>query len=201
MRQVKALACFILKDQFYNAQIAQVDITPSRNFEMIPVIGNHIIEFGNGLNYKDKFRRLLVFYQQVVPKVGFDKYSKISVQFDKQVIGTHKGTLTKIDSLQAIKNIQKLIEDAKNVTNDSLFTSVDKNLMILKKAESTLSIKIETNTKESDSELNKLYNVPPSLYPMKKTGSLPNAVKKRAISATENKESKKPKAVMPRLNE
>jgi hypothetical protein len=44
---------------------------------------------------------------------GFDKYSKISVQFDRQLIGTRKGSLPKIDSLQVIKNIERLIEESK----------------------------------------------------------------------------------------
>jgi cell division protein FtsQ len=196
MRHVRDIACFISKDEFFNAQIAQVDINGSGNFEMVPVIGNHIIEFGDGQHYEKKFARLSVFYQQVVPKVGFDRYSRISVQFDKQLVATRKGSLPKIDSLQAIKNIEKLIEESKNIVTDTIFTSVDKNLTPLKKADSTLSIKIDSNTKRNDLEVNnkKIENLPPD--PTKKKVPSPDAVKKPAVPAIKNTD-KKPKAVMP----
>jgi len=197
MRQVRDIACFIGQHEFFNAQIAQVDITPSRNFEMVPVIGNHVIEFGDGKNYESKFRRLSVFYQQVVPLVGFDRYSKISVQFDRQLIGTRKGSLPKIDSLQAIKNIERLIEESKNMTADTIFTSVDKNVMPLKKADSTLSIKIDSNTERSDFEVNKMKPANADRNPMKRPVPSPDAVQKPVVPPTKNAEKQKPKAVMP----
>ena len=30
------------------SDIEQVNITPERTFEMVPLIGNHVIEFGDG---------------------------------------------------------------------------------------------------------------------------------------------------------
>lgn len=121
IEDIKRISIQILNDQFWMAQIAQVAVTPERTFEMIPTVGNHIIQFGTGENCVNKFRRLFIFYSQVLSKAGFDKYSKISVQYDKQVIGTKKGTIAKIDSVQAMKNIQQMIEDAKKVYEDSVY--------------------------------------------------------------------------------
>ncbi|MEP7278312.1 MAG: hypothetical protein ABI813_06705 [Bacteroidota bacterium] len=128
MEQIKQLSLFILAHPFWMAQIGQVDITPSRRFEMIPVIGNHLIVFGDGTGYEDKFHRLLLFYQQVSARVGLDKYSIINVAFDKQVVATRKGTTGRIDSLQALKNIQKLIESSKQLFYDTVSTTVDNNI-------------------------------------------------------------------------
>lgn len=151
MRQVEHLAVFIAGNRFFKAQVAQVNITITRNFEMIPTIGNHIVLFGDGENYESKFRRLLIFYKEVLSHTGFDKYSTISVQYEKQVIGTRKGFVAKIDSVQAIKNIQQLIEESKKAGSDTLFTSVEKNLPQIEMPDSTLSILSETALPVSDS--------------------------------------------------
>lgn len=90
VRQVKELSFFLLKDPFWMAQIAQMDITPSKEFEMVPTIGNHLIEFGDSKNIEEKFHRLFIFYTQVLAKTGMEKYERIKVQYDRQVIGVKK---------------------------------------------------------------------------------------------------------------
>lgn len=88
--QIRDISLFLLDDPFWMAQIAQVDITHARSFEMVPVVGNHVIEFGNGAHYAEKFHRLMIFYKQVLAKSGMDKYERIKLQFDKQVVGVKK---------------------------------------------------------------------------------------------------------------
>jgi len=186
MREVRDLASAISTSDFFKAQIAQVDITPSRNFEMIPVIGNHIIEFGNGKNAAAKFKKLFIFYHQVLSQSGFDRYSRINVQYDKQVVGTRRGFVGKIDSVQAMKNIQKMIEESKKIATDSVFTFVDKNVSMLKKADSTLSVNTAPIKHDSSAEASKQAPAPsPENHPAK-TYPPVDPVKKP-----------KPKAVMP----
>ncbi len=67
-------------------RVSQIDIQPDRSFEMIPVVGNHIIQFGDGTDYEKKFKRLLLFYQQVLSKTGMDVYQKLNDDA-RQVIG------------------------------------------------------------------------------------------------------------------
>lgn len=92
LQQVKDLSVVILNDPFWMAQIAQVDISATKEFEMIPTIGNHVIEFGTADNAEDKFHRLFVFYQQVLSKTGMEKYERIKVQYDRQIIGVKHET-------------------------------------------------------------------------------------------------------------
>jgi cell division protein FtsQ len=121
LKQVKKIDAFILKDSFWSAQIAQVDITPNKTFEMIPVVGNHVIEFGDGTDCEKKFQRLFIFYKDVLSKIGFDKYAKVDVEFEGQVIGTKKGgPLKKSDSLLAAKNIAMLIRSAQQLQMDTV---------------------------------------------------------------------------------
>jgi cell division protein FtsQ len=126
MTQVKDISMAITADLFWNAQIAQVDVTAQQNFEMVPLVGNHIIQFGNGDSATQKFHNLMLFYKNVLSKTGMNKYAMVNVQYYKQVVGTKRGGMLKYDSLQALKNIKAMIEKSKQLLPDTLSTPVDK---------------------------------------------------------------------------
>jgi len=129
VRQMKTLGWYILNNAFWKAEIEQVDITADRTFEMVPVIGNHLIEFGDGTDCEQKFNRLFIFYRTVLSRTGFDKYSKIDVQYAGQIIGTKRGgNVSRADSLQAIKNISQLIKSAQQLQADTVGQEVTKPL-------------------------------------------------------------------------
>jgi cell division protein FtsQ len=92
LQHVKTTAIFINGNDFWLAQVAQIDISADNEFEMIPVVGNHLVKLGDGKGIEQKFERLMTFYKQVLNKTGFDKYSVINVQYQGQVIATKKGT-------------------------------------------------------------------------------------------------------------
>jgi cell division protein FtsQ len=96
LRQIQNIGSFILKDSIWMAQVAQINIGHTRTFELIPIIGNHTILFGDGIDYAKKFRRLKIFYQQVVSRVG-DKYSTINVQYDRQVVAVRREAAGSLD--------------------------------------------------------------------------------------------------------
>ena len=119
--QIRRLSSFIRSDPFWMAQIAQVDITGDKNFELVPTVGNHLIEFGDGSDYEQKFHRLFIFYKEVLSRTGLDKYSRIDVAYAGQVVGTKKGSEgTRYDSLQGMKNIQQLIRSAQQLQADTV---------------------------------------------------------------------------------
>lgn len=94
-------ADFIRKDSLWDAQIAQIYVNNEREIELIPRVGNQRILIGNADSLQVKLGNLLAFYKQVLPQVGWDKYSKINIKYTNQVIGI-KNQLTKTDSLKAI---------------------------------------------------------------------------------------------------
>ncbi len=121
MKQIKKINQSILKDSFWSAEIAQIEITPARTFELVPVVGSHIIEFGDGNDCEKKFHRLFIFYKDVLSKTGFDKYARVDIQYEGEVIGTKKGgIMKKSDSLQAAKNIGLLIKSAQQLQADTV---------------------------------------------------------------------------------
>lgn len=87
---IRLASLFLSKEPFWMAQAAQIAITHSREFEMIPTVGNHLVELGDASNLEEKFGRLMVFYKQVLSRAGMDKYERIKVQYDKQVVGVKK---------------------------------------------------------------------------------------------------------------
>jgi cell division protein FtsQ len=91
---VKGISMVLRTDSFWAAQISQVNLNAGNLFEMVPLIGNHIILFGNGTDYEKKFHKLAIFYKDVLAKTGFDYYQFIDVQFDRQVIGTKGSTIS-----------------------------------------------------------------------------------------------------------
>ncbi|RYY90306.1 MAG: hypothetical protein EOO15_03075 [Chitinophagaceae bacterium] len=107
---VKAIAVKVRADEFWREQIAQIDITPSGNYEAIPVVGNHVIRLGDAQNLDTKLARLFLFYKKVLAKTGFDKYGVVDVQYAGQVVGVLRGPASEVDSLQLQRNIQDLLE-------------------------------------------------------------------------------------------
>ena len=117
---VKAAALFIINDSFWMAQVAQVDITEQRTFEMIPTVGHHLVKFGEGGQIDKKFNRLFVFYKEILAKSGFDKYPIIDVQYAGQVVATRNGAAKKmIDTSQLRLNVQRLLQKAKQMKNET----------------------------------------------------------------------------------
>ena len=122
LQQTKSIVQFIYGNEFWNAQVGQIDITTDRKFELIPVIGDHIIKLGDGENIEEKLNRLYVFYKQVMSKVGFNKYAALNVAFNGQVVAIRKEPTSPVDSIQLQKNIEELMNRAnmQNIEDDML---------------------------------------------------------------------------------
>ncbi|MBL0355766.1 MAG: hypothetical protein IPP72_02250 [Chitinophagaceae bacterium] len=121
LRDVYNISMAIQKDTFIMALVEQIDITPQRNFEVIPKIGNNVITFGDATAIEQKFSKLKLFYQQVMTKCGWDHYSVISVQYEGQVVAKRKGAEDKsADSLRTLQLMQAIALTAEHLANDSL---------------------------------------------------------------------------------
>ncbi len=87
---------------------------------MTPLIGNQVIEFGDGNDYENKFHRLFVFYKTVMTQTGFEKYTGINLAYSNQVIATRKeGIISRADSIQARKNVMEMIRMAQKMETDT----------------------------------------------------------------------------------
>ena len=123
LNDVRITAQLINKDSFWMAQVAQIDMKASEaedgwEFEMIPVVGNHIIKLGDGDNILQKFNRLFIFYKEVLSRTGFNKYKTIDVRYAGQVIGG-KSENPKVDSVRLRKSVENMLEQIKKMEADS----------------------------------------------------------------------------------
>ena len=76
----------INEDAFWKAQITQLIIEKDGGITLVPEIGNHLIEFGMGIEIEAKFKKLKILYREILPSKGWDKYKKISVKYRNQIV-------------------------------------------------------------------------------------------------------------------
>ncbi len=100
--QMVALCKYIQQDTFWNASIAQININQKLKFELVTVLGNHIIEFGDTTNMQNKFARLFQFYKEAMPRTGWNTYKRLSVQFDGQIVAEKTDSMKVADAKNAI---------------------------------------------------------------------------------------------------
>ena len=62
----------------------------NKNIELVPRVGDHVICLGKLDDFERKLKRVKVFYEKGLNKVGWNKYSRISVEFGNQIICTKR---------------------------------------------------------------------------------------------------------------
>ena len=130
-REMGVLSAYLVSHPFWMEMTQQIAVTPEGSFELVPAIGDHVVELGDTSALDNKFNRLMVFYRDVLPKVGWNKYASIDVRFAGQVIGVRKdaGTET-IDTGKATQMLKALIDQGRSAMQDTAVrvTVVPRNL-------------------------------------------------------------------------
>ena len=85
---VLALSRKIYDDPFLYALIEQIYINKNKEVILIPKLGKQKIEFGAIENIDNKLNKLKIFYKEGMSKKGWTKYSKLSLKWDGQIVGT-----------------------------------------------------------------------------------------------------------------
>jgi cell division protein FtsQ len=83
-------ALFLKENEFWNSQIEQIYVHPDKEVELTPRVGEHRILLGTLDGFREKLDNLLLFYEQAIPKTGWDKYSMINLKFKNQIVCTKK---------------------------------------------------------------------------------------------------------------
>ena len=81
-------ARYIHDDLFWSDQIEQIHVVSPEEIELYPRVGQHVIELGSVNGFQEKLGRLRTFYREGLERVGWNKYSKISLAYDGQVVCT-----------------------------------------------------------------------------------------------------------------
>lgn len=76
----------IRDDEFWNAQIAQMEIDSKMRITILPQVGDERIEFGKPENSEEKFKKLMIFYKEILPRMGWNKYSRVNLEYEGQIV-------------------------------------------------------------------------------------------------------------------
>jgi cell division protein FtsQ len=184
------LADAIVKDTFWLAQTAQIEVLPNGKMEMYPSIGNHVVDIGYASFPEETLNRLKYFYKAMAAAGRFDDYQRINASFDRQIVAQKTGyELAKPDKYEAMNTYQKIVSDNKKTVNAN---SVVKESAVGRIISETVEPKAKPAKEERKAEL----------LPKKEVqGKIPEQMPAKANEINEEKktEIKVPKAVMPKI--
>lgn len=85
-KQLFDLVSFVRSDPFWNAQTEQIYINDDGDFELIPKLEDHVFLLGNADKLEEKFRRMNIFYKEVLTNQKSDQFKIINVKYNNQII-------------------------------------------------------------------------------------------------------------------
>ncbi len=80
----------IQADDFLKKQLISIEKLKNGNYQLFPRVGKHIVLLGDTTHLHQKLKNLKFFYKKMLQENKIDKYSKINLQYNHQVIGTKK---------------------------------------------------------------------------------------------------------------
>ncbi|GGZ36189.1 hypothetical protein GCM10007049_31920 [Echinicola pacifica] len=80
------LVYFIDQHEFWKAQISSIEVGRKGDIKLYQQVGRQVIEFGQAVDIEEKFNRISLFYEKIIPQKGWDAYSKVNVKFKDQII-------------------------------------------------------------------------------------------------------------------
>ncbi len=95
--RILPLVNIIADDATLNELVAMYVMVDSNNVYIVPRINGHIVNVGNMDNLAGKMDKLKLFYSEVLPKVGWEKYDTISLKWDYRVVATRREKTKKIE--------------------------------------------------------------------------------------------------------
>lgn len=84
--KVLELLKYIENDEFWKAQIAQVNIAADGELKLLPQVTKQEIYFGMPDELEEKFKKLKVFYKEILPNKGWNTYRVVNLKFKNQIV-------------------------------------------------------------------------------------------------------------------
>lgn len=86
LRSVWAMVRYLQTDPLSLALVEQVDFEAPTGFILYPKVGDLRIVFGEPTEIAGKFRRLRIFYDQILARDGWSRYGEVDLRFRGQVV-------------------------------------------------------------------------------------------------------------------
>jgi len=77
---------FVNESPFWKAQVAQLDIAENGKVLLYPQVTGQEVEFGKPENIEEKFKKLMIFYKEILPRKGWTRYERVNLEYEGQVI-------------------------------------------------------------------------------------------------------------------
>lgn len=216
LNDIKIISLQIQEDPFLMAMIDQVDITAQRNFDMIPKIGNQVIMFGDASESANKFKKLQLFYNQVMMKMGWNKYSTINLEYKNQVVAKIRGKDdVSADSLrtkqmmeiiasnaakQAEESTHSIIQDERRNNDSSMIQQSIQRDDLGENSNTGLEPNVQVKSTVPVAKPVEKPIIKPLVNSVQKPAPNP-AVIKKSVNEKPKPDAEKPKILMPKKND
>ena len=77
---------YIDQDELLRAQIAELEVNNSGTVVLHQQVGKQYIQFGKAESIDEKFEKLRLFYKQILPRQGWNTYTRVDLRYKEQII-------------------------------------------------------------------------------------------------------------------
>lgn len=77
---------YLNNHDLWKHNIVQIYVNEYEELEVVPILGDYVINIGNSLDYEYKFKKLEIFYKNVFNKIDWNLYSVVDLRYSNQVI-------------------------------------------------------------------------------------------------------------------
>ncbi len=78
---------FLNADEFWGAQVEQINVLSNGEFELTTRIGNHQLLLGEFDGFEKRLKKMQTFYQKGIDLLDWNVYKKFDLRYKNQVIG------------------------------------------------------------------------------------------------------------------
>lgn len=116
-KYISILAATIMADDLWHNQVEQINVLKDKTIEIVPRVGDHIINIGMLPNNRfperrkelvtefvlNQLHRIELFYKYGLSEAGWNKYSYISIEFANQVICTNRDSKSQAKPIAVVQ--------------------------------------------------------------------------------------------------
>lgn len=90
---------YVENDSLLHSLVTMFLVRDTNNIILVPNISGHVVNIGSVTGLDNKFAKLKLFYNEVMPKKGWNTYDTISVKWNHQIVATRR-----------VKAVQQVVE-------------------------------------------------------------------------------------------
>ena len=77
-------------DTLLRSLVTMYTVKDTNNILIVPVFSGHVVNMGDAQGFENKFAKLKLFYQKVMPQRGWNTFDTISVKWNHQIVATRR---------------------------------------------------------------------------------------------------------------